>query len=320
MGLGRYLVRKLIALPILLFIISVVIFSIAHLSPGDPIEIVYMTNTRYLTSADLAAIRAFYGLDQPLYVQFFKWLWAMMNGDMGFSYTFNRPVFELVTDSLMNTVRWSVPAVLLSLLISIPCGVISATKQYSKTDYAVMISSLTWWCMPWFWYGLMMIFIFSVIFHVFPTGAMMSVGQETNLFDQLSHLVLPVVVLGTASSGFLTRMVRSCMLEVLRQDYIMTARMKGLNERIVIYRHALRNAMLPVVTVISLWGSLIVGGSAVLEVVFSWPGMGRLIVQASLFRDYPLILGANLTVAVFLMSVFILTDVIYAYVDPRIKY
>lgn len=296
-------------------------FLLAYLAPGDPVTVFYLSRIggRY-SHAELDYIRQMLGLDQPIHIQYFRWIWRMIQGDFGQSYIWNQPVLPLIRSSILNTLRMMIPAFVLSILFGIFTGVISAVKQYSKTDHIVMASSLLMWSMPWFWSGLMAIYIFSVYLHLLPTGGMYTFGQPPTLVDQISHLIMPVLLYATSGAGFITRLTRSCMLEVLREDYIMTARMKGLKERVVIYRHALRNAILPVVTVVSLYVSYLVGGAAVIEFVFAWPGVGRLAVLAATQRDYPVVLGINMIIATVVLIALLIADISYAYLDPRIRY
>jgi len=296
-------------------------FLLAYLAPGDPVTVFYLSRIggRY-SHAELDYIRQMLGLDQPIHIQYFRWIWRMIQGDFGQSYIWNQPVLPLIRSSILNTLRMMIPAFVLSILFGIVTGVISAAKQYSKTDHIVMASSLLMWSMPWFWSGLMAIYIFSVYLHLLPTGGMYTFGQPPTVVDQISHLIMPVLLYATSGAGFITRLTRSCMLEVLREDYIMTARMKGLKERVVIYKHALRNAILPVVTVVSLYVSYLVGGAAVIEFVFAWPGVGRLAVLAATQRDYPVVLGINMVVATVVLIALLIADISYAYLDPRIRY
>ena len=321
MTLKKYIAKRIVQLPLFLLIISVIMFLLAYLAPGDPVTVFYLSRIggRY-SYEELDYIKHMLGLDQPIHIQYFRWIWRMIHGDFGQSYIWNQPVLPLIRSSILNTLRMMIPAFVLSILFGIFTGVISAVKQYSKTDHVVMASSLLMWSMPWFWSGLMAIYIFSVYLHLLPTGGMYTVGQPPTVVDQISHLIMPVLLYATSGAGFITRLTRSCMLEVLREDYIMTARMKGLKEKVVIYRHALRNAILPVVTVVSLYVSYLVGGAAVIEFVFAWPGVGRLAVLAATQRDYPVVLGINMVVATIVLIAIFIADISYAYLDPRIRY
>jgi ABC-type dipeptide/oligopeptide/nickel transport system permease component len=204
---------------------------------------------------------------------------------------------------------------MLSFLIAIVLGVNSAAKQYSKSDYASMSLAIFFWSMPWFWYSLMLMFVFSLYLGWLPTY-----GIGTGLVGQIKSMVLPVIVLSTTGAGFLARLVRSCMLDVLRQDYVRTARSKGLSQRIVIYKHALRNALLPVVTVMGLYLGYMVSGTAVVETVFAYPGIGQLLVNAAFYRDYPMIVATTVVISISVVVSVFLVDILYAYLDPRIRY
>ena len=225
----------------------------------------------------------------------------------------------MIESRIWNTIKLGLASLILSLLIAIPSGVISAVKQYSKLDYTVMGTSLFLWSLPSFWYGIVLILIFSLYLRLLPSGGTGALGGGS-FFEDLKYMVLPVLALGTGSAAFNARLVRSTMLDVLRQEYILTARSKGLKERVVIYKHALKNAMLPVVTVVGIHVGYLVSGTAVIENVFSWNGVGRLMVTASYQRDYPLLMGIVLVTTICVVLAILVTDIIYAYIDPRIKY
>jgi peptide/nickel transport system permease protein len=265
-------------------------------------------------------IRQKLGLDRPIYIQYFIWLGKLVRGDLGRSISWRTPVNVIVRRALTNTLKMQIPSLLLAIAISIPTGVISAVKQYSKVDYVAMSLSLLTWSLPWFWYSLMAIYLFSIKLGWFPAGGMFTLGSKATILDQLYHMILPVFVLGTMSTGFITRLVRSSMLEVLRQDYIVVARSKGLAEKVVIYKHALKNALLPTVTVIGLYVGFLVGGAAITETVFTWPGTGQIMVEASKLQDYPVIMGITIIVSTSVLFSVLFTDILYAYLDPRIRY
>jgi len=318
--LASYIAKRMLWMILTIFAITIVTFTIVQLAPGDPVMIRYGLRPGVdFGIENIEKVRHDLGLDQPIHVQYFFWLSRLLRGDFGRSLIFREDVSAIIARALVNTLKMQIPALLLAIAIAIPAGVISAAKQYSKIDYAAMGTSLLLWSLPWFWYGLMAIYVFSIILGWFPTGGISSPGTST-LIDQLHHLILPVVVLGTASTGFITRLVRSSMLEVLRQDYITVARSKGLRERVVIYKHALKNALLPTITVIGLYVGFLVGGAAIIETVFSWPGTGMIMVDAANLQDYPVIMGVTLIMSISVLFSVLLTDILYAYLDPRIRY
>jgi peptide/nickel transport system permease protein len=328
LGLRGYILKRLaLSIPIL-FIISVLIFVIARLAPGDPVTIFYgMRPGSDFAISELPRLKAELGLDQPIYVQFLDWFWKLLHGDLGFSFVQYLPVVDMIAQRLPNTLKLMVSSIIISSIISIIAGVIAATRQGSKIDHVTMGGTLLIWSLPFWWYGLMLILIFSVALNWLPAYGVASIltpGREFTLFeslvDQLKHLILPATVLGTASAGYIARIVRASMLEVLRSDYITVARAKGLKERTVIYKHALRNALLPVVTVIGLQFAWLWGGSVTVEYVFAWDGIGKLMVDSALTRDYPLTMGITLVVAVAIVISILVTDILYAYIDPKIRY
>ncbi|MHA2273004.1 MAG: ABC transporter permease, partial [Candidatus Hodarchaeales archaeon] len=244
-----------------------------------------------------------------------------------YSYLYNANSIDVISTFAWETVKLQFAALILSLLIAIPVGVISATRQYSKLDNLAMTGALLGISLPVFWTGLMLILIFAFYIPIFPSGMAYTQLKGSQFpwygtwsVDAAWHMVLPVIILGTAGAALITRLVRSSMLEVLRQDYIITARSKGLTERLVVYKHALRNALLPVVTIVGLALGGMLGGAALTETVFNWPGLGRTAVVATIQRDYYLVLGINVVLAMILIIANLLTDISYAFLDPRIRY
>ncbi|MFX0062305.1 MAG: ABC transporter permease [Candidatus Hermodarchaeota archaeon] len=267
----------------------------------------------------------------PIWIQYFNWLGKLLVGQ-DYSYVESKPVRNVILTYAYETVKLQLASLILSLLIAIPIGVVSATKQYSLIDNTAMTAALLGISLPVFWTGLMCLLLFSYYMPLFPFGGAYPLtfqgDPSTNLLDAIYyylilggwHMVLPTIILGTAGAALVTRLVRSSMLEVLRQDYIMTARSKGLRERLVIYKHALRNSLIPVVTVIGVSVGFLLAGAALTETVFNWPGLGRIAVQAALRRDYYLVLGINITVGIMVMFANLVTDISYAFLDPRIRY
>ncbi|GAA5338087.1 ABC transporter permease [Thermus scotoductus] len=298
--------RLLIAIPTL-FGVVLLVFLMVRLAPGDP---AVLLAGEFATPETLEAIRARYGLDRPLPEQFLIYLEALLRGDLGESARSRRPVLEELQTYFPNTVELASAAILVALLTGIPLGILAALRPGSGLDLGVMILALIGVSMPVFWFGLLAILIFSVELGWFPVA-----GKGT-----LAHLVLPAITLGVNATALLARMTRGALLEVLSQDYIRTARAKGLAERVVIFKHALRNALIPVVTVAGLEFGSLLAGAVITETIFAWPGLGQLLVGSILARDYPVVQGAVLLVATTFILVNLLVDLLYAWIDPRVRY
>jgi peptide/nickel transport system permease protein len=298
--------RVLLLLPVLLGV-SLVSFGLLQLVPGDPALILAGEEA---TEEVLARIRQEYGLNRPLPVQFLSYLRHAASGDLGISIQSRQPVATLLAQRFPFTLKLACLAILVSATLGVIAGVIAATRRNSMLDLAALLGSLVGISLPIFWLGLLAILLFSVKLRWLPAG-----GSGT-----LAHLILPALVLGAASSAVIARTTRASMLEVLRQDYVRTARAKGVEERLVVYRHALKNAMIPILTVFGLEFGYNLGGAVLTETVFSLPGAGRLIVEGIFARDYPVVQGALLVVATTFVLVNLLTDIAYAFFDPRIRY
>ncbi|MDC7126065.1 MAG: ABC transporter permease [Spirochaetales bacterium] len=307
--------RLLITIPILLFV-TLFNFILISLAPGDPVDAFFNPNA---TAADLEAKRASLGLDKPMIYQYFVWLGNVLHGDFGYSYSSYEPVTKILSYRIGPTLLLMGISMLVAYIIAIPIGIISATKQYSALDHTVTGLSFIGISVPSFFFGLFGIFIFSLNLHWLPTGGMYSLGKAADFGDRVKHLILPVAVLSLSISGKMVRYVRSSMLDVLNQDYLRTARAKGLKEVIVIGRHALKNALIPIITVIGLDIPLLIGGAVVTEQIFQWPGIGQLTIQSINSRDYPVLMAINLLSALFVVASNLLTDLAYRIVDPRIK-
>ena len=288
-------------------VISVVVFSLLHLAPGDPALVLAGTDA---SQTDIQAIRVKLGLNRPLYVQYGLWAAQALHGDLGRSIITRRPVVAEIRSRLWPTAQLAVSAMLLATVFGIGIGILSAVYQYSLLDHMAMVVALLGVSLPIFWIGLMLIFIFAVQLRWFPTGGAGSARA----------LVLPAIALGAASIAIIARMTRSSLLEVIRQDYTRTARAKGLAGRIVIFRHALRNAFIPIVTVMSLQFGYLLGGAVVTETVFSRPGLGRMLVDAIGARDFPIVQGGLMILGGCFVVMNVLVDVLYAYLDPRVRY
>jgi peptide/nickel transport system permease protein len=260
------------------------------------------------------------GLDDPLGVQYLHWLNNLLHGNLGFSYSNYQPVMELILERIGPTFTLMVLALILGLLIAIPIGIISAVRQYSILDYFVTGTSFLGISIPHFFLGLGLIYIFAVKLQILPAGGMSTLGSEASFVDQLKHLILPVLVLAIGIAGRKVRYVRASLLEVLGQDYLRTARAKGLGEFVVTNKHALKNALIPIITIVGLEIPMLLGGAVIIEQVFQWPGMGQLTIQSIMSRDYPTLMALNLLTAVMVLIANLVTDIFYSIADPRIKY
>ncbi len=315
--MATYVLRRLLGLIPVLLGISLVVFFLMKLIPGDVAQALLGLTAR---PEDVANLREALGLNQPIWVQYVKWLSHVLRGDLGVSLQQRTEVLPFILDRFQNTLILTAASTLISLLIGLPAGIISATKQYSLFDRISMLLALFGNSMPAFWLGLMSILIFSLKLRWLPTGGMWPMVGERTPLVLLEHLALPAITLGAASAAITARITRSSMLEVIRQDYVRTARAKGLAERTVLTRHTLKNALLPILTVVSLQFGFLLGGAVLTETVFSWPGVGLALYNAISFRDYPMVQGGVLVVACAFVIVNLVTDLLYALIDPRIKY
>lgn len=318
----RFILKRLLQLVPLLIGVSLISFFVMHLAPGDPTSLFTDPN---IDPVELARIRANWGLDKPVIVQYFYWLGNVLRGDFGNSYMTGQPVLKEILERLPNTLLLMISSYFLTLLITIPLGVISAVRKGAWFDNLVTVLSFIGMATPSFWLGLMLMLLFAVELDWLPAVGMYDVlsgsqGPIARVFDVLRHMILPLTTMTILSLAGITRYQRAAMLEVLDQDYIRTARAKGLPERIVIYKHALRNALIPIVTILGLSLPGLFGGAFIIETIFAWPGMGRLGVLAIFQRNYPLIMGIVVFSAVLIMLGNLLADIGYALVDPRIRY
>lgn len=313
--MGRYVLRRSLQAVVVLVGVSVVVFAIIHLIPGDPVRVALGTS---FTQEAYDALRERAGLDQPLPVQYVTWLTGALSGDLGVSFRSGQPVTALLLGRMPATLTLAFAALLVALTIALPLGILSAVRSGSKLDYAATVVSQVGISIPDFWMGILLILLFSLTLGWLPPSGYTSLLEDP--LGWLSRLVLPAVTVGLVSGSILTRFVRSAMLEALGQDYTRTARSKGLRERVVVNRHALRNALIPVVTVTGLQLAFLLGGVIIVEVVFAWPGLGQLALIAVEARDYPVLQGTVLLLAVFFLVVNLFVDLLYAYLDPRIRY
>jgi len=321
----NYIIRRILALIPLYFGITIITFLIIHLAPGKPSDLEAQMRPGLAIARE--RLEKIYGLDKPLHIQYWNWLKKMLVLDFGNSFKDSQPVLDKILQTLPNTIILNIAALLLIYLIAVPIGILSAVKQYSLFDKAATVFVFIGMAIPSFWLALLLILIFSVKLGWLPISGMhsiimnfqdMSFGDKA--WDLVSHAILPVFVLAFAGLAWLSRYTRSSMLEIIRQDYITTARAKGLSEHDVIYKHALRNALLPIVTILGLSLPGLIGGSVIVETIFAWPGMGRLAYQAVLARDYPLIMGTSVFSVFLLLFGNLFADILYGIVDPRIKY
>ena len=322
----RFILKRLLqAIPLLLGIATIT-FTMVHLAPGDPMDM-YMEqrSQREMDPQVIELLRKKYGLDQPLPVQYAKWIGNIARGDLGESFRYRRPVTSLIAERVPYTLQLAVLALFFDALIGIALGIISAVRQYSRTDRAITVGSLVMYSIPGFWLALMLVLVFSVNLNWFPTSQTRSLDYELlslpgKVLDRLWHLALPVFVLGVASAAGTARFMRNKLLDVLSEEYVVGARARGLSERAVILRHALRNALIPIVTIYGLALPFLLGGAVLIEKVFAWPGMGLLAIEAIGARDYPIILATSMIAAILVVLGNLIADVTYALVDPRVSY
>ncbi len=334
----RILERVLATIPIM-FGVAIVVFVFMRLTPGDPVDIM-MGDTPGISEAEMEAVRREFNLDKPIPVQLYLFLLGAIRGDLGNSITKRVPVSSLIAEHLPATIELAMGALFFALVVAIPIGIISAVKQYSLIDRISMAGAFTGISMPPFWLGLVLILLFSVRFGVLPVQGRidsqigLSLTKVTGFYvldsiitrnwaalkSALLHLVLPSITLGAATAAIVARVLRSSMLEVLRQDYIMLARAKGQIEFLVVMKHALRNALIPTVTVVGLQVGWLLGGNMIVETVFAWPGLGRLVVKAIFNRDFPLVQGAVMVYAFTYVMANLIVDILYTYLNPRITF
>lgn len=313
----QYIIRRiLIAIPVL-FGVTVFNFVIINMAPGNPVDMYLNPDA---TEADAEAKKEALGLNDPIYVQYFRWLSNLLHGDFGFSYTTYEPVLDLILTRVGPTLLLMGAALLIAYIIAIPIGILSATRQYSWIDYLTTTFSFLGVSIPSFFLGLGAIYVFALVLGILPTGGMFTLGSDGGFMDTLIHLLMPALILGTGIAGSTVRYVRSSMLEVLGHDYLRTARAKGLKEFIVTNKHALKNALIPIITIIGMEIPVLIGGAVVTEQIFQWPGLGQLTIQSISSRDYPTLMAINFLAAFAVLFSNLLTDILYSVVDPRIKY
>ena len=325
----RYLIRRVLtAIPLVLGIATIV-FIVVNLAPGDPTQVLVGPNIR---PEIIAQVRANFGLDQPLPIRYLKWMGALLQGDLGYSYSYGRPVLNVIGQILPNTLLLSTAALAVAFSVGVLIGIVQSVRQYSLADQLLSVVALFFYSMPSFWLALMLILVFALFARnvwewpiYFPPSGTRSVdaasmGFFESLIDRARYMVLPVTSLALVLSAGIARYTRGSMLEVIRQDYVRTARAKGVPEQLVIFKHTLRNALIPVITLLGLYLPVIFSGTVFIETVFGWPGMGKTIVDAINLRDYPLVMGTSLIFGTMVVLGNLVADVLYAVVDPRIRY
>lgn len=313
--MGKYILKRiLIAIPVLIgiTILDYVIMSIA----GSPLE---MLQGPRVSEAAVEAKKIALGLDQPIYVQYFVWLEQLLHGNLGYSMKSYQSVSAMIGFHLGPTLLLMGTSLFFSLLISVPAGIFSAVRKYTKGDYAVVTFSFLGSSIPSFFLALLLVYIFSVNLNWLPSSGMTTLGKEGDLLDLIKHMVMPVLVLTFSMAGSMIRYIRSAMLEILQQNYLRTARGNGISEKKIIWKHALRNALVPVITVVGMQIPVLFGGAVIVEQVFSWPGLGLMTMSAIISRDYPVIMGVCLLSAIVVLVANLVTDILYALADPRIQ-
>jgi peptide/nickel transport system permease protein len=313
---GRYLLERAAQALVVLLVVSTLTFIMVTLAPGGPEIMMTMEST----PDQREALAHQLGLDQPLPVRYVKWMASAVRADFGRSFGDRRRVNEVIWERLPNTLLLGGTALALSFLVGIPAGIVSATRRYSSADHAITFFSFIGLSIPVFWFAILMILLFTVRLNWLPASGMATPGIPFALGDRVTHLILPALALATTTLPGLSRFMRSSLIEEIGQDYVRTARAKGLPARRVLSRHAIRNALIPVVTLLGITVPRLVGGAVITETIFSWPGMGQLAVAATIGRDFPLIMGLTVVVAIVVLLSNLLVDLAYGWLDPRITY
>ncbi|WP_029423440.1 ABC transporter permease [Alicyclobacillus macrosporangiidus] len=314
--MARYLLRRLVQGLLTLFMVTALTFFLINLSPGGPAAVMNMQTTASQREALVKEL----GLDKPVTVRYAEWLDGAIHGNLGSSLDSQQPVAELIAQRFPNTLILAAATLAVTLLLGIPLGILAAVRRGSVVDRFCTALSTVGMAIPDFWLGTILIIVFAVTLQVLPASGMVTAGADFSLTDLASHLVMPVLTLAVLMLPNIVRFTRSAMLDVLNLDYIRTAYAKGLSSRTVLVRHALRNALVPIIAMVGLIIPLLLGGSVVVESVFGWPGMGRLAVQAATDRDYTVVMGVTVVVGVIVIVVNLLTDLIYSILDPRIRH
>lgn len=319
--MGTYLIRRIVQSIPTLFFLTLISFTFIQLAPGDVVDVLIdPLVAREQGPEAVAARRRELGLDQPAPIQYVNWLKEAVRGNLGYSFIYRRAVTEMIAERLWGTLQLTIPALILAVILGLAAGIVSSLKRYSLLDHFLSLVSYGAWSLPNFFLGLILIYLVSVQLKWLPSAGMFTPGKETDWVDRLQHLILPVSVLGVQFLGLFTRQTRSAMLDVITADFVNTARAKGLREPHIILRHILPNALIPIITIVGLSLPLLVTGALITEIVFTWSGMGSLTLNAILSRDYPVLMGVILIVGLGVVFFNLLTDLLYAVVDPRIRY
>ena len=312
-----FIVRRLLILIPTLFVITVIVFFLIHAAPGDPMDL-FLDPT--LSATDLAAARERLGLNRPFHEQYFFWLTHFFRGEMGISINYSRPVWDLIKVRIGPTILLMSCSLLMAYLVAIPVGTLSAIKQYSPIDHAATTFAFIGVSMPNFWLGLLLLYFFAVQLKILPSFGMKELIGGGDLIDRIRHLIMPVVVLGTGYMAGITRYMRAQVLEVRNEEYIKTARSKGLREGMTISKHMMKNALIPIVTLFGLQLPVLMGGALITEQIFSWPGLGYFFWRAATLRDYPVAMGLLTITAILTLFGNLAADIAYGFLDPRIRY
>ncbi len=315
--MGRYIVKRLLTALVAFFGITIIAYFLANLMPGSPLDLLVQPDSGVSTQ-ELAEIKHRMGLDRPLLIQYFFWLGNMLKGNFGTSYAQHRPVLELISTRIGPTLLLSLSSMALALLIAVPLGMIAGYKSYTGWDYGSTVLSFVGQAAPNFFVALLLIYVFAVKLKWLPVTGMYDAGSTGSAGEVLRHLCLPCMALSFQHLGIFTRQMRNSMVECLSDDYVRTARAKGLSEITVLFKHSLRNALLPLVTQVGLCLGTLVGGAIVTEQIFSWPGMGTLMLKSIQGRDYPMIMGITVLISGMVLVGNIIIDIIYRLLDPRI--
>jgi peptide/nickel transport system permease protein len=312
----NFFARRILSAIPTLFVVSLILFGLVQLAPGSAASLYAGPDAG---PEDLARIEKLLGVDQPPPVQYVRWLQGVLSGEWGISFRYQQPVTEVLGSRMLYTIELMAMALFIALIVSVPFGVISAVSKRKWVKHSSSVLAMLGISIPTFWLGIMLLLVFSVRLEWLPSGGAATIGMDFNLQDRFIHIIGPAMVLATLYIAGWSRYVRSSMQDVMTQDYIRTARSKGLKENSVITRHALRNSLLPLVTLIGLQGGSLIGGAMITEVVFAWPGVGRLLAESLTSRDYPVLMAAFMVMAVLTVAGNLLADLTYGWVDPRIK-
>ena len=321
--MASYIFRRLLQTMVVIVLLSFFCYYLMTLMPGDPVELMVQSNPR-ITSADIERLRSLYGLDQPVIVRYGNWVKTILAGDLGFSRTYRVPVSEIMGPKLLNTFILSVVSLLFSLIIAVPLGILTALRQNSKIDYIANLFAFAGVSAPSFWLGMMFILIFSVTLKWLPASGTFTIGEDmTNtqaFFDRIKYLILPTLTLGYLEIGVFLRFTRSSMIEALRNDYIRTAKAKGLSKWRVIFAHAFRNALLPLVTILALSLATVFSGATITETVFAYQGVGKLVYDSIIANDFNVAMISFMISVSMVLVMNLIADILYGFIDPRISF